>query len=77
MGSNKGGFQWENWDLKTGYKTTQWRSKISAPSCALCNKAVFPAEEVIAAGQRFHKFCLKCSKIFVVYSFQIFILSSP
>lgn len=63
MGSQKGGFQWENWNLKTGYKTNQWRSTIAAPLCAFCNKNVFPAERVIAAGQKFHKFCLKCSKI--------------
>ncbi|CAF3534903.1 unnamed protein product [Rotaria sp. Silwood1] len=60
-GSNKGGFQWQNWDLKTGYKTIQWRSTVSSPLCAFCNKNVFPAEEVIGAGQKFHKFCLKCT----------------
>jgi len=61
MGSNKGGLRTLNWDLKTGYKPTQWRSTVSAPSCALCNKAVFPAEEVTGAGQKYHKLCLKCS----------------
>jgi hypothetical protein len=64
MRINKGGFQWQNWDLRTGYKPIQWRSTVSAPSCAVCNKAVFPAEEVVAAGQKFHKFCLKCRTIF-------------
>jgi hypothetical protein len=62
MGSNKGGLRTFNWDLKTGYKPTQWRSTVSAPLCALCNKAVFPAEEVTGAGQKYHKLCLKCSK---------------
>jgi len=61
MGTNKGGFQWQNWDLKTGYKPIQWRSAVAAPLCAFCNKTVFPAEEVIGAGQRFHKLCLKCT----------------
>ncbi|CAF2647931.1 unnamed protein product [Rotaria sp. Silwood2] len=60
-GSNKGGFQWQNWDLKTGYKTIQWRSTVSAPLCGFCNKTVFPAEEVIGAGQKFHQLCLKCT----------------
>ncbi|CAF2486445.1 unnamed protein product [Rotaria sp. Silwood2] len=60
MGSNKGGFRSFEWDLKSGYKPMQWRSTVSAPPCALCNKAVFPAEEVIGAGQKYHKFCLKC-----------------
>jgi hypothetical protein len=65
IGPNKFGFQWENWDLKTGYKPMQWRPIVSAPLCAFCNKAVYPAEEVFGAGQKFHKFCLKCSKIFL------------
>ncbi|CAF1407323.1 unnamed protein product [Adineta steineri] len=60
MSSNKGGFRLLNRDLTSGYKPTQWRSTVSAPSCALCNKAVFPAEEVIGAGQKYHKLCLKC-----------------
>jgi hypothetical protein len=59
MKSSKGSIRW---DVKTGgYKPAQWRSTVSAPSCALCNKAVFPAEEVIGAGQKYHKLCLKCS----------------
>ncbi|CAF4775945.1 unnamed protein product [Rotaria socialis] len=62
MASNKSGFKTFEWDLKSGYKPIQWRSTVSAPSCALCNKAVFPAEEVIGAGQKYHKLCLKCSK---------------
>jgi hypothetical protein len=49
------------WDEKPGYKPAQWRSTVTAPTCALCNKAVFPAEEVIGGGQKFHKFCLKCT----------------
>ncbi len=61
--SNKGGFQWQNWNLKTGYKPIKWRSiTITAPLCGFCNKTVYPAEEVLGAGQKFHKFCLKCSK---------------
>ena len=71
IGTTKGGFQWQNWDFKTGYKTTQWRSTVSAPSCAFCNKAVFPAEEVVGAGQKFHKFCLKCRKMILVSLFKI------
>ncbi|CAF1001413.1 unnamed protein product [Rotaria magnacalcarata] len=60
MASNKSGFKTFEWDLKSGYKPIQWRSTVSAPLCALCNKAVFPAEEVIGAGQKYHKLCLKC-----------------
>jgi hypothetical protein len=62
MKSTKGGLRTLNWDLKTGYKPTQWRSTVSAPLCALCDKAVFPAEEVTGAGQKYHKLCLKCSQ---------------
>ncbi len=62
MKSTKGGLRTLNWDLKTGYKPIQWRSTVSAPLCALCNKAVFPAEEVTGAGQKYHKLCLKCSE---------------
>jgi len=60
MTSKKGGLRAFNWDLKTGYKPIQWRSTVSAPTCAFCNKAVFPAEEVVGAGQKYHKLCLKC-----------------
>jgi hypothetical protein len=62
MDSNKDGFQQHNWDFKVGYKPMQWRSTVSAPLCAFCNKTVYPAEEVNGAGQKFHKLCLKCSK---------------
>ena len=41
---------------------SQWQPSISAPLCAFCNKTVYPAEEIMGAGQRFHKLCLKCSK---------------
>jgi hypothetical protein len=68
MGLNKGGFQWQNWNLKTGYKPMQWRSTIVAPLCAFCNKTVYPAEEVNGAGQKFHRFCLKCGNVFSCYS---------
>ena len=53
-------------DNKFVYKPTQWRASVSAPLCGFCNKAVYPAEEVVAAGQKFHKLCLKCSKIFLL-----------
>jgi hypothetical protein len=71
MGTNKGGFRTINWDLATGYKPIQWRSTVAAPSCASCNKAVFPAEEVNGAGQKFHKLCLKCSKSSSLFSLVI------
>ncbi|UJR36992.1 hypothetical protein I4U23_029700 [Adineta vaga] len=61
MASNRSGYQSATWDEQTSYKPAQWRSTVSAPSCALCQKAVFPAEEVIGAGQKYHKLCLKCS----------------
>ncbi|CAF1060445.1 unnamed protein product [Adineta steineri] len=61
MNSNKGGYQSQSWDLKTGYKPMQWRPTVSTPLCALCNKTVYPAEEVNGAGQKYHKLCLKCT----------------
>jgi cysteine/glycine-rich protein len=60
MTSNKTGYLSSTWDEQSPYKPTQWRSTVSAPLCAFCNKAVFPAEEVIGAGQKYHKLCLKC-----------------
>jgi len=60
MASNRTSYQSSTWDEQSPYKPTQWRSTVSAPSCALCDKAVFPAEEVIGAGQKYHKLCLKC-----------------
>ncbi len=71
MASNRSSFQSSTWDEQSPYKPTQWRSTVSAPSCALCQKAVFPAEEVIGAGQKYHKLCLKCSQ----FSPLIFFLS--
>ncbi len=68
IGLNKGGFNWQNWNVKTGYKPMQWRSTIVAPLCAFCNKTVYPAEEVNGAGQKFHRFCLKCGNVFSCYS---------
>ncbi len=62
MASNRAGYQSSAWDEQSPYKPTQWRSTVAAPTCALCNKAVFPAEEVIGAGQKYHKLCLKCSE---------------
>ncbi|CAF0921404.1 unnamed protein product [Adineta ricciae] len=51
-------------DLSDGKPTAKqplWRVSVSAPLCAFCNKSVYPAEEVNAAGQKFHKLCLKCT----------------
>jgi hypothetical protein len=76
MASNKGGYQSSTWDEQSSYKPTQWRSAVSAPSCAFCNKAVFPAEEVIAAGQKYHKLCLKCSMSSFLSFSSFFLFSS-
>lgn len=78
LGSNKGGFQWQNWNLKTGYKPIQWRSTVFAPLCAFCDKPVYPAEEVVGGGKKFHKFCLKCSTIILSFypSYFIFFVVS-
>jgi len=56
-------------DEKPVNKPGQWRASVSAPLCALCNKSVYPAEEVNAAGQKYHKLCLKCGKSFFLYLF--------
>ncbi|CAF3571257.1 unnamed protein product [Adineta steineri] len=58
MSSFRGNFQS---DEKSGSKPGQWRAPVSAPLCALCNKTVYPAEEVNGAGQKYHKLCLKCT----------------
>jgi hypothetical protein len=65
MASNRSVYQSSTSDERpANYKPTQWRAQISAPLCAFCNKSVYPAEEVMAAGQKFHKLCLKCSNAF-------------
>jgi hypothetical protein len=46
MASNKAGYQSSTWNEQSPYKPSPWRSTVAAPSCAFCNKAVFPAEEV-------------------------------
>ena len=56
---------------RSNSKPGPWRVSISAPLCAFCNKTVYPAEELIAAGQKFHKLCLKCG------NFILFIIQSP
>ncbi|CAF0921440.1 unnamed protein product [Adineta ricciae] len=61
MNSNNNEHQWQKWDIRTAYKPMQWRSVVSTPICALCKKTVYPAEELNAAGQKFHKLCLKCT----------------
>ena len=63
MNSNNNEYQWQNWDIRTAYKPMQWRSMVCTPMCAFCKKTVYPAEELNAAGQKFHKLCLKCSKV--------------
>lgn len=60
MASNNAGYQSSTWNEQCPYKPTPWKLTVSSPTCAFCNKAVFPAEEVTAAGQKFHKLCLKC-----------------
>ena len=30
--------------------------------CPCCGKTVYMAEEVVAAGQKYHKMCFKCTK---------------
>lgn len=32
-----------------------------APKCPVCTRSVYMAEEVVAAGQKYHKMCFKCS----------------
>ncbi len=71
MASNRSNFQSDD---KSGYKPGQWRAPVSAPLCVSCNKTVYPAEEVIGAGQKFHKLCLKCGRMFLFRSILIFLL---
>jgi hypothetical protein len=65
MAFNRSVYQSSTSDEKSSVKSGQWRPTVSAPLCAFCNKTVYPAEEVIGAGQKFHKLCLKCSNILI------------
>ena len=66
MRARKGGFRWQNWDLKAGYRPVQWRSTVSAPLCAFCNKAVFPAEEIYCGWDKnFTNFVLNAVRFLV------------
>ena len=62
MAFKRSSLQPSNVTEKVVVKTPPWKSNIPSPLCASCNKSVFPAEELMAAGQKFHKFCLKCSQ---------------
>jgi len=64
MASNRTSYQ-SSWNEQSSYKPSQWKPTVSAPTCAFCQKTVFPAEEVTGAGQKFHKLCLKCGKVFL------------
>ncbi|CAF2647905.1 unnamed protein product [Rotaria sp. Silwood2] len=61
MASKRDSFQSLTNNEKSNNKPGQWRALTSAPLCAFCNKTVYPAEEIIGAGQKFHKLCLKCT----------------
>ncbi|CAF1057282.1 unnamed protein product [Rotaria sp. Silwood1] len=66
MASNRDSFQSSKDNEKSGNQPGQWRASISAPLCAFCNKTVYPAEETIGAGQKFHKLCLKCTSCHIL-----------
>lgn len=57
----------DSYDSPTANKPGRWRPLVASPLCAFCNKSVYPAEEVIGAGRKYHRFCLKCSKIVSFY----------
>lgn len=76
METHDGTTQTGEWNPCNQRKSAPWKSTVSAPTCALCTKPVFPAEEVIGAGQKYHKLCLKCGNSYshlhsFVLSFQI------
>ena len=41
---------------------------VTIVRCPKCNQAVYHAEEVQAAGKKWHKTCFKCGKVSFLYS---------
>lgn len=46
----------------TSYQPTRPDMSSVANKCAKCGKAVYMAEELLAAGKKWHKLCFKCTK---------------
>lgn len=45
----------------TSYQPTKPDMSSVAKKCAKCGKAVYMAEELLAAGKKWHKLCFKCT----------------
>ncbi|OZJ03948.1 hypothetical protein BZG36_02941 [Bifiguratus adelaidae] len=62
VNSNKTGDRYLSSISGTGYVPKKMNFQVATEKCAKCGKTVYAAEQVLAAGKKYHKLCLKCCR---------------